>query len=77
MYYVSLDAELRDRLSLPEPYSRGHARYFVDHVALAAARDGSGADFVIEDPETEIGSGWVGFHRLDDGDYALRLLVGR
>lgn len=61
VYYVSLDPELRRHLSLPEPYLHSHARYFVDHIALGTARDGRGADFAIEDPQTEIGLGWVGF----------------
>ena len=34
VYYVSLDPQLRRRLSLPDPYYRSHARYFVDQVAL-------------------------------------------
>jgi RimJ/RimL family protein N-acetyltransferase len=63
VYYVSLDAELRRRLSLPDPYLHAHARYFVDEVAIASARAGNGADFVIEDTATGIGLGWVGFHR--------------
>lgn len=63
VYYVSLDPELRRRLSLPDPYRHSHARHFVDDVALASARDGRGADFVIEDPDTEIAVGWVGLHR--------------
>lgn len=70
VYYVSLDPELRRRLSLPDPYLRSHARYFVDELALATARAGRGADFVIEDPETEIGLGWVGLHRGDGDDLA-------
>jgi RimJ/RimL family protein N-acetyltransferase len=32
------------------------------------ARDGQGADFVIEDPETEIALGWVGLHRRDGNE---------
>lgn len=36
-------------------------------IAIAAARAGRGADFVIEDPNTEIALGWVGLHR-QDGD---------
>jgi len=63
VYYVSLDPELRRHLSLPEPYLHSHARYFVDHIALGTARDGRGADFAIEDPQMEIGLGWVGIHR--------------
>lgn len=69
VYYVSLDPEIRRRLSLPDPYLRSHARYFVDEIALAAARTGQGADFAIEDPGTGIGLGWVGFHRRD-GDFS-------
>lgn len=67
VYYVSLDPELRRRLSLPDPYSCSHARFFVDQIALTTARDGRGADFAVEDRETEIGLGWVGLHR-SDGD---------
>ncbi len=67
VYYISLDPELRRRLSLPEPYDRSHARYFVDHIAIATAQAGRGADFVIEDPDTEIALGWIGLHR-QDGD---------
>lgn len=63
VYYISLDTELRRRLSLPDPYLRAHARYFVDEVAIASARAGHGADFAIEDADTGIGLGWVGFHR--------------
>jgi RimJ/RimL family protein N-acetyltransferase len=63
VYYVSLDPELRRRLSLPDPYLHSHARYFVDHIALANARDGRGADFAIEDSATEIAMGWIGVHR--------------
>ena len=70
VYYVSLDPELRRRLSLPDPYRRAHARYFVDEIALAGARTGEGADFAIEDPDTGIGLGWVGFHRGDGGDFS-------
>ena len=40
VYYVSLDPELRRRLSLPDPYHRWHARYFVDEIAIASARTG-------------------------------------
>jgi len=68
VYYVSLDPQLRRWLSLPDPYLRSHARYFVDHVALATARTGQGADFAIEDPETEIALGWVGLHRKDHNE---------
>ncbi|MBO0883400.1 MAG: GNAT family N-acetyltransferase [Mycobacterium sp.] len=63
VYYVSLDPELRRQLSLPEPYHRSHARYFVDQIAIATAQAGQGADFVIEDSDTEIALGWVGLHR--------------
>jgi len=70
VYYVSLDPELRRRLSLPDPYHRTHARYFVDEVAIAAAREGRGADFVIEDPDTEIALGWLGFHRQNGQAFA-------
>src|SRR5215475_11688667 len=70
VYYVSLDAELRRRMSLPDPYLRAHARYFVDEVAIASARSGQGADFVIEDPDTEIGLGWVGFHHRDGNEFS-------
>jgi hypothetical protein len=52
VYYVSLDPELRRRLSLPDPYHRWHARYFVDRIALATARNGRGADFGVR---TKIG----------------------
>src|ERR1044072_9392268 len=62
VYYVPLDPELRRRLSLPDPYHRWHARYFVDEIAIASARTGEGADFVSENPDTEIGLGWLGFH---------------
>ena len=65
VYYVSLDSEIHQRLSLPDPYQREHARYFVDEVAIGSARNGQGADFVIEDAETEIALGWVGLHRKD------------
>jgi RimJ/RimL family protein N-acetyltransferase len=70
VYYVSLDPELRRRLSLPDPYLRSHARYFVDHVTLATARDGRGADLAIEDPETEIAVGWVGIHRTGGAEFS-------
>ncbi|HEV7656593.1 MAG TPA: GNAT family N-acetyltransferase [Mycobacteriales bacterium] len=63
VYYVSLDPELRRWLSLPDPYSRSHARFFIDRIALTTARDGRGADFAVEDRKTEIGLGWVGLHR--------------
>jgi RimJ/RimL family protein N-acetyltransferase len=66
VYYVSLDPEIRRWLSLPDPYLRAHARYFVDEIALT----GEGADFAIEDPDTGIGLGWVGFHRRDGGDFS-------
>ena len=60
MYYVSLDSEIHQHLSLPDPYQREHARYFVDEVAIGSARNGQGADFVIEDAETEIApAGWA------------------
>lgn len=65
VYYISLDPELRRQLSLPEPYERGHARYFVDHITIATAQAGHAADFVIENPDTEIALGWVGLHRQD------------
>jgi RimJ/RimL family protein N-acetyltransferase len=68
VYYVSLDPELRRNLSLPDPYLHSHARHFVDHIALATARDGQGADFAIEDPETEIALGWVGIHRAEGNE---------
>lgn len=70
MYYISLDPELRRWLSLPDPYHRSHARYFVDRIALATAREGQGADFAIEDRDTEIGIGWIGFRRGNDNEYA-------
>jgi RimJ/RimL family protein N-acetyltransferase len=70
VYYVSLDPELRRGLSLPDPYYRSHARHFVDNIALAAARNGEGADFAIEDPETEIALGWVGLHRRDGNEFS-------
>ena len=69
VYYVSLDPELRRRLSLPDPYDRMHARHFVDRIALATARNGQGADFVIEDAGTEIALGWVGLHRRQPNQY--------
>ncbi|HEY6748520.1 MAG TPA: GNAT family N-acetyltransferase, partial [Mycobacteriales bacterium] len=46
-------------------YDYGHARYFVDEIALRTAHDGRGADFVIEDRNTEVGVGWVGLHRTN------------
>jgi RimJ/RimL family protein N-acetyltransferase len=55
---------------LPDTYHRSHARYFVDEIALATARNGQGADFAIEDPDTEVGLGWVGFHRRDGDDFS-------
>lgn len=66
VYYVSQDLALRQALSLPEPYEYEHARYFVDHVALA---NSDGADFVIEDVDTDIALGWVGLHRKYDGEF--------
>jgi RimJ/RimL family protein N-acetyltransferase len=69
VYYVCLDPSLRRGLSLPDPYLWSHARYFIDHIALADARNGRGADFAIEDPETEIALGWVGLHRREDGEF--------
>jgi RimJ/RimL family protein N-acetyltransferase len=66
VYYVSQDPALRQALSLPEPYKHEHARYFVDHVALA---NPDGADFVIEDMDTEIALGWVGLHRKDGSEF--------
>jgi RimJ/RimL family protein N-acetyltransferase len=68
VYYISLDPELRHWISLPTPYRHSHARYFVNHVALAMARGGQGADFAIEDPQTQIGIGWVGLHRRDGNE---------
>jgi RimJ/RimL family protein N-acetyltransferase len=70
VYYVSSDAELRRRLSLPDPYLHAHARYFVDEVAIASARAGNGADFAIEDPDTGIGIGWVGFHHRHGTEFS-------
>jgi len=70
VYYVCLDPELRRGLSLPDPYLYAHARYFIDQIALADAPAGRGADFVIEEPETEIALGWVGLHRRPDGEFA-------
>ena len=67
VYYVSLDPELRRRISLPEAYSYAHARHFVDEIAVRTARDGLGADFAVEDRESRIGIGWVGLHRYDVG----------
>jgi RimJ/RimL family protein N-acetyltransferase len=64
VYYVSLDPEIRRRLSLPEPYRREHARWFVDEIAIA----GEGADFVIEESATRTALGWVGLHRDEQAD---------
>lgn len=52
---------------MPSPYRRAHARFFVDEVAIASARDGHGADFVIEDAQTLTALGWIGFHRDERG----------
>lgn len=66
VYYVSQDRALREALSLPDPYQRERARYFVDQVALANV---DGADFVIEDVDTEIALGWLGLHRHGDSEF--------
>ncbi|WP_405889717.1 GNAT family N-acetyltransferase [Streptomyces sp. NBC_00133] len=66
VYEVSLDPELLRWVSLPVPYERRHAQFFVEDIAIARARSGATADFVIEDAATGQPLGRVGLHRKPD-----------
>ncbi|NEA56635.1 GNAT family N-acetyltransferase [Streptomyces sp. SID13666] len=60
---VSLDPEIQHWVSLPIPYQRPHAHYFVHSIAIAKARSGTAAEFAIDDGVTRQPLGRVGLHR--------------
>jgi RimJ/RimL family protein N-acetyltransferase len=63
VHQVSLDPEMRRWVPLPDPYRRSHAEFFVRGHALAKARSGQSAEFLIEDADSAERLGRVALHR--------------
>ncbi|MFK4222121.1 GNAT family N-acetyltransferase [Streptomyces sp. NPDC019890] len=67
VYELSLDPEMLHWVSLPIPYERSHAQFFVENIAIARARNGTAANFVIENAATGQPLGRIGLHHKPDG----------
>ncbi|MER6304897.1 hypothetical protein [Streptomyces sp. NPDC001657] len=66
MYELSLDPEMLRWVSLAAPYERSYAQFFVENIAIARARNGSAANFVIENAATDQQLGRIDLHRKPD-----------
>ncbi|MFJ6604763.1 GNAT family N-acetyltransferase [Streptomyces lydicus] len=66
VYELSLDPAMLHWVSLPIPYERSHAQFFVENIAIARARNGTAANFVIENAATGQPLGRIGLHRKPD-----------
>ncbi|WP_063793980.1 GNAT family N-acetyltransferase [Streptomyces graminilatus] len=66
VYELSLDPEMLRWVSLPVPYERNHAQFFVENIAIARAHNGTAANFVIENAATGQPLGRIGLHRKTD-----------
>jgi RimJ/RimL family protein N-acetyltransferase len=67
VFEVSQDAALQQFVQVPSPYLMEHARYFVEHLAIAQGESGERAEFVVQDAATGERLARVGLGLRGDG----------